>query len=81
MRQVNIHEAKTTLSQLVEAALAGEQVVIARAGKPAVQLVPYRQPGRKRTLGALKGRMRIAEDFDAPLPDEIISAFLGKAAP
>jgi prevent-host-death family protein len=78
MKQVNIHEAKTNLSQLVEAALAGEQVVIARAGKPAVQLVPYRQPGRRRKLGAMKGRIRIADDFDAPLPDEIVAGFLGK---
>jgi prevent-host-death family protein len=69
MRQVNIQDAKSTLARLVEAALAGEQVVITRAGKPAVQLVPYRQPGRKRKLGTLEGRMRIAEDFDAPLPD------------
>jgi prevent-host-death family protein len=80
MRQVNIHEAKTNLSQLVEAALAGEQVVIAGAGKPAVELVPYRHPGRKRKLGAMKGRLRIAEDFDAPLPEPILSSFLGKGA-
>jgi prevent-host-death family protein len=78
MKQVNIHEAKTKLSQLVEAALAGEQVVIARAGKPAVQLVPYRQPGRRRKLGAMKGQIRIADDFDAPLPDEVLAAFVGK---
>ena len=78
MKQVNIHEAKTNLSQLVEAALAGEEVVIARAGKPAVQLVPYRQPGRKRRLGAMRGKIRIADDFDAPLPDELIAAFSEK---
>jgi antitoxin (DNA-binding transcriptional repressor) of toxin-antitoxin stability system len=79
MRQANIDEAMTNLSQLVEAALAGEQVVIACAGKPAVELVPYRQPGRKRKFGAMKGRLCIAEDFDAPFPEPILSSVPGKA--
>jgi prevent-host-death family protein len=65
---VNMHEAKTDLSRLVERALAGEDVVIARAGVPVVRLVPVTQTG-KRKLGQWRGKVRLAEDFDAPLPD------------
>lgn len=77
MQIVNIHQAKTQFSKLVEAANQGEEIIIARAGKPAARLVPIEQP-RSRTPGALKGRMRIAEDFDAPLPAELQAAFEGK---
>jgi len=62
--RVNIHEAKTHLSRLVDRAAAGEEIIIGRAGKPLVKLVPYRPPAEPRRLGALKGRIRVAPDFD-----------------
>ena len=63
---VNMHKAKTTLSRLVEEAAAGEEILIARAGKPVARLVPVER--RKRRLGLWKGRVRMSSDFDAPLP-------------
>ena len=78
MTQVNIHEAKTHLSRLIEAAERGEEVIIARSGKPAVRLTPVEGPGKPRIPGALKGRIRVSDDFDAPLPEEILSAFRGE---
>jgi prevent-host-death family protein len=70
MEIANIHEAKTQLSKLVERALEGEEVIIARAGKPAVRLVPIRESDKPRRGGQWKGRVRIAEDFD-DLPEDI----------
>lgn len=67
MEIVNSYEAKTRLSRLIERALAGERIVIARAGRPLVELKPY-EPARPRSGGAWKGKVRIARDFDAPLP-------------
>ena len=75
MKRVNIHEAKTHFSRLVERAERGEEIVIARAGRPVVRLVPIDQR-RGRTLGGDRGRVVIADDFDAPLPPEMLSAFL-----
>jgi prevent-host-death family protein len=69
---VNMHEAKTELSKLVERALAGEDVVIARAGVPVVRLVPVVRAGQ-RVLGQWRGKVTIADDFDAPLPDEVLA--------
>lgn len=77
MQIVNIHQAKTQFSKLVEAAIQGEEIIIARAGKPAVRLVPVTLP-RIRTPGALKGKMHIADDFDAPLPADLQAAFEGR---
>ena len=71
---MNIHEAKTHLSRLVERAEAGEEIVIARAGRPAARLVPARREG-ERPLGTLRGRIWIGDDFDAPLPPDIAAAF------
>lgn len=68
MEIVNSYEAKTQLSRLIRRALAGERIVIARAGKPLVELKPC-QPERRRTSGLWKGKVRIAKDFDAPLPE------------
>ncbi len=79
MRKVNIYEAKTHLSQLVEAAAAGEEIVIAKAGKPLARLVPLRDGKGPRKLGCLAGRFHVSDDFDAPLPDDIQDAFEGKA--
>jgi prevent-host-death family protein len=79
MQSINIHEAKTHFSKLVEAASAGEEIIIARAGKPAAKLVPI---GDKRPCGILfglmKGEIAIAEDFDAPLPEDLQRAFEGE---
>jgi prevent-host-death family protein len=75
MIQVGMHEAKTKLSQLVERAAAGEDVVIARNGKPVARLVPVAAPSSLAAVhGALKGRIHFAEDFDE-LPDDIAEAF------
>jgi prevent-host-death family protein len=76
MRTVNIHEAKTHLSQLVEAAAAGESIILARAGKPLALLSPLPTvPPRRR--GVLKGRIRLEADFDSPLPDAELRTFDG----
>lgn len=77
MTIVNVHQAKSQLSKLMEQAESGEEVVIARAGKPAVRLVPFSLPGKNRTPGIWRNQVSIAEDFDA-LPDELMAAFEGK---
>ncbi|MBX7246737.1 MAG: type II toxin-antitoxin system prevent-host-death family antitoxin [Candidatus Sumerlaeaceae bacterium] len=79
MAIVNMHAAKTNLSKLVEQALAGEEVIIARAGKPAVKMVPCTTAATKpnRVPGALKGKIWMADDFDE-LPEEIAAAFRGE---
>jgi prevent-host-death family protein len=73
MTEVNIHEAKTHLSRLLIQVVAGEEIVISRAGKPVARLVPYQKPVRKRVLGRGAGQMAVAEDFDAPLPKDILA--------
>jgi prevent-host-death family protein len=74
MEITNIHEAKSQLSKLVDRALRGEEVIIARAGKPMVRLVPVRESDAPRKGGQWKGKVRIAEDFDE-LPEDIARAF------
>lgn len=64
MHTVNMHEAKTQLSSLVQQALNGEDVVIARAGKPLVRLVPFQEPRQPRRPGRLKGQIQMSADFD-----------------
>lgn len=78
MKQVNIHKAKTELSKLVERAEAGEEIIIARAGRPAARLVSLPKPRGRRRLGLLDGKFRIPDDFNAPLPDSVIRAFEGR---
>jgi prevent-host-death family protein len=78
MQTINIHEAKTQFSKLIEAVTHGEEIVIAKAGKPAAKLVPVQTQRPIRKPGALKGKMKIAADFDAPLPDDLQAAFEGK---
>ena len=73
----NIHAAKTHFSRLVDEAAAGEEIIIARAGKPVARLVAM-EPSRKRRLGLLEGVAKVPPDFDAPLPDEILDLFEGK---
>ena len=74
----NIYEAKTHLSALVARAAAGEEVIIARAGRPVARLVAYKAPPR-RVPGRLKGKIWISDDFDAPLPDDILADFEGSS--
>jgi len=76
---VNIHAAKTHFSRLVDRAARGEVIVIARGGRPLARLVPLGESGRPRRAGLLKGRIRIARDFNAPLPDTVRRAFEGRA--
>jgi prevent-host-death family protein len=66
MQIANVHDAKARLSQLIDRALAGEDVQIARAGQPLVRLVPVEQDSMPRQGGQLRGKISIAEDFDAP---------------
>jgi prevent-host-death family protein len=75
MVEVNIHEAKTNLSRLLSRVAAGEEVIIAKAGKPIARLVPFRKPKGKRPLGMDKGLFRVPKDFDAPLPEDLLRAF------
>jgi prevent-host-death family protein len=74
MKQVNVHEAKTSLSRLLEEVEAGEKVVIARAGEPVAVLVPYVAATKKRRLGLFPGEAVIHPDFDE-LPPDIAAAF------
>ncbi len=71
----NIHQAKTHFSKLIEKARLGEDVVVAKAGKPVVRLVPVEPPKRRRQPGSARGLFTISEDFDAPLPEEMEKAF------
>ena len=77
-KPVNLYEAKTHLSELVERAARGEEVVIAKAGEPKARLVPLARPVKHRKPGDWKGRVVMAPDFDAPLPEEILAAFEGR---
>jgi prevent-host-death family protein len=74
----NIYEAKTSLSRLVERAASGEEIILSKAGKPLAKLVPFRQPREPRQPGGWEGKVRISDDFDAPLPPEIQGAFEGR---
>lgn len=78
MVQVNIHQAKSQLSRLVELASEGEEIVIARAGRPVARLVPYQGQGEPRQPGRLKGKIRIHKEFDEPLPEDLLGLFEGK---
>ena len=78
-KPVSIYDAKTHFSRLVERVEAGEEVVITRSGRPVARLVPLR-PKVTRTPGRWRGRMKIAPDFDAPLPPSVLAAFEGDEA-
>jgi prevent-host-death family protein len=73
--EVNIHEAKTNFSKLLQRVAAGEEIIIAKAGVPVARLVPAGPKKEKRKLGIDEGKIYIADDFDAPLPDEILAGF------
>jgi len=78
-RIVNLYDAKTALSQLVDRAAAGEEIIIAKAGKPRAKLVPVRRTRAPRKPGGWKGRVRMAKDFNAPLPKPLRDAFAGRS--
>ena len=79
MSSLNIYEAKTRLSELVNRATEGEDVIICRHGKPVARLVAYLPAKKPRKLGALAGRVRMRKDFDAPLPEDLLDAFEGRS--
>lgn len=74
---VNIYEAKTRLSQLVDRVEKGEDVIIARAGRPVARLVAFRPPAVVRKPGRMRGRVRISRDFETPLPDDLFESQQG----
>lgn len=74
-RQVNIHEAKTHLSRLLARVKAGEEVIIAKAGKPIARLVAVMEQPAQRVAGSAKGQVTITPDFDAPLPEAVLEEF------
>ncbi len=80
METVNLYEAKTQLSKLVERAAAGEEIIIAKSGRPLARLVPLAPRPGPRKLGLLEGQgYWIGDDFDDPLPDDMMAAFRGEA--
>ena len=78
MSTINVHAAKSQLSRLLDAAAAGEEVIIAKAGKPVARLVAVDSRSVPRRLGALAGRLHVPDDFDDPLPDDVIADFEGR---
>jgi prevent-host-death family protein len=78
MSTVNVHDAKTNLSRYLEEVSQGEEIIIARAGRPVARLVPV-EPTPVRRFGVLKGRICVPDNFNAPLPDDVIDLFEGKA--
>ena len=78
MITVNIHEAKTHLSRLVDEVAAGAEIIIAKAGKPMARLAPISTRIRKKRLGLLKGKIKVPDDFNAPLDAATLSAFEGR---
>jgi len=78
MEAVNIYDAKTRLSQLVDIAASGKDVVVSRNGKPLVRITRLETPERRIRFGVLKGKVRVSADFDAALPHEILASFEGR---
>jgi prevent-host-death family protein len=78
-KEVNTHEAKTQLSRLLRRVAAGEEITIANRSVPVARLVPVSEHPSKRKLGAYGDTIKIADDFDAPLADEVLDAFEGRA--
>ena len=68
--QVNISEAKSKLSKLINQVIAGEEVIIAKSGKPVAKIVPFEKPAQNRKPGSAKGKIAVSDDFDAPLPSD-----------
>lgn len=74
MRIVNMHDAKTHFSKLVDAVVKGQEIIIATSGKPVAKLIPIEKK-KKRKFGVLKGKIKISRDFDAPLPEDVLKEF------
>lgn len=79
--EVNIHQAKTHLSRLLQRVAAGEEITIARAGVPVARLVAITPKNKIRPLGFARGQVWVADDFDAPLPDDLLKEFYGGELP
>jgi prevent-host-death family protein len=77
-KTVNVHEAKTHFSKLLASVERGHEVLISRAGKPVARLVPHEVPRPAPVFGADQGKFKVPEDFDAPLPDDVLAAFEGR---
>jgi len=78
MPTFNIHQAKTQFSRLVDKAAGGEEIIIAKSGKPVARLVPYMPKGAVRRPGTMRGKIRIKKNFDETLPKELLASFEGK---
>jgi len=77
MTLVNIHDAKTHFSKLINQALQGEEIIIAKGGQPLIRLVPYTKETALRKGGQFAGLIKINDDFDAPLPEDLLKQFYG----
>jgi prevent-host-death family protein len=75
---INIHEAKTHLSRIIDEVAAGSEVIIAKAGKPMARLTPLTEVRRAKKLGLLKGKIKVPDDFNAPLSEDVIADFEGR---
>jgi prevent-host-death family protein len=75
MEVVSIREARRSLSRFVKRAAAGKEVVISRYGRPVARLVPFAPRAKRRTFGRMRGKIQIGDDFDAPLPEDVLAAF------
>jgi prevent-host-death family protein len=78
MKQVNIHQAKTQRSRLLRRVAAGEEITIANRGVPVARLVPVPQEKAQRVLGIFSGQFSVPDDFDAPLPEDVLALFEGQ---
>ena len=78
MKAVNVHEAKTHLSRLLQRVAAGEEITISNRGTPVARLVPAKRRRGQGILGLAQGQFTVPEDFDAPLPPEVLAGFLGE---
>lgn len=76
--EVNIHEAKTHLSKLLHRVMAGEEIIISKSGVPVARLVPIKSPITKRVAGSARGKLWMADDFDAELPEDVLKSFEGQ---
>ena len=73
--QVNLFDAKLNFFKLINQVIAGEEIIVAKSGKPVAKIVPFEKPAQNRKPGSAKGNLIIADDFDAPLPDDILKGF------
>jgi prevent-host-death family protein len=73
--KINIYEAKTKFSKLIKQAMAGQEIIIAKSGKPVAKLIPFGERATERIPGSAKGKILIGDEFEAPLPKELLEAF------